>query len=51
MAKGILTITCTPDGHSVAILTTHFTVLIYDKVKEKTYKTGKIGHDYFDEKH
>lgn len=51
IAKGILAITCTPDGHSVAILTRNFTVMIYDKVKEKTYKTAKIDEEYFDEKH
>lgn len=25
--------------------------MIYDKVKEKTYKTAKIDEEYFDEKH
>ena len=38
MSNGVMAIATSPDGHSVAILTKNFDVLIHDKVREKTFK-------------
>ena len=38
-----------PDGHSVAILSKDFHVMIYDKIKEKTFNIVPITIDLFSE--
>ena len=38
-----------PDGHSVAILSKDFHVMIYDKIKEKTFSIVPITIDLFSE--
>ncbi len=42
-----MAINVSPDGHSVAIMTRDFGVLVHDKVKEKTFSVAKIDDEYF----
>ena len=47
MKRGVIAINVSPDGHSVAIMTRDFVILIHDKVKEKTYSVPAIDAEYF----
>ena len=40
--RGVHAINTSPDGHSVAILTLDFYVLIHDKISEKTFRVKRI---------
>ena len=48
MKRGVLAITTSLDGHSVAILTQEFSVLIHDKVKEQTFAVRPIDASFFE---
>ena len=43
--RGILAFATSPDGHSVAIMTLNFDVLIHDKVREKTFTVKPLEMD------
>ena len=47
LKRGVHAIASSPDGHCIAVLTKDYKVLIYDKVKEKTFEIQKIQESFF----
>jgi len=44
--KGVFAIGVSPDGHSIAILTKRYQVIIHDKISEKTFIVDPISIDF-----